>query len=90
MHNNIDEMDQIGLNELVQILDNIGLPILFDQTPKDPTINIDLNISSILANIKKHINVDYLFQTNIENDPKNRTNNRITLRKPLASDLFPV
>ncbi|XP_025418825.1 endothelin-converting enzyme homolog isoform X2 [Sipha flava] len=80
-----DEMDAAGLNQLVEILDKIGLPHLGLPAKKK-----NINLSSILASAKKHISLDYLFTTDIETDPKNRSINQIAIGKPRGSTVFPI
>jgi len=78
-------MNTDGIKQLVQILDKIGLPYMGLSTKiKAP------NFSSILARLKKQINLDYLFVTNVEADTKNRSANRISLGKPRDTNIFPV
>jgi len=79
-------MDAAGLRPLIQILDQIGLPHL-GFTTKNSRKKYS-NLSSTLASVKKNLNLDYLFTTSIEPDPKNRTVNRIALSKPRDSNLF--
>jgi predicted metalloendopeptidase len=80
-----DKMNTDGIKQLVQILDKIGLPYMGLSTKiKAP------NFSSILARLKKQINLDYLFVTNVEADTKNRSANRISLGKPRDTNIFPV
>ncbi|XP_025196930.1 membrane metallo-endopeptidase-like 1 isoform X2 [Melanaphis sacchari] len=80
-----DEMNKNGINKLVQILDQIGLPHMGLYTKiKSPSL------SPILAKLKKYINLDFLFVTNVDSDTKNRTTNRISLSKPRDINIFPV
>lgn len=79
-------MDAAGLGPLIKILDQIGLPRL-GFTTKNSSKKYS-NLSSTLARIKKNLNLDYLFATSIEPDPKNRTINRIALSKPRDSNLL--
>lgn len=77
----LDEMDKAGLKVLVELLNKIGLPYL------GMNINRTLNkkdsyLSPILANIKKILNIQFLFATNVEVNYKNHTVNLISLRKP--------
>lgn len=90
IHDYTDEMDKAGLESLVELLDDIGLPYLIGYTAKNSTKKKNENLSSILAKIKKKINFDYFFNTNVDSDPKNRTINRISLAKPRDTNLFPV
>lgn len=78
-------MNTIGIKQLVQILDEIGLPYMGLSTRMKPS-----SFSSILAKLKKIINLDFLFVTNVEADMKNRTANRISLGKPRDINIFPV
>ncbi|XP_022173796.1 neprilysin-2-like, partial [Myzus persicae] len=73
------------MKQLIQILDTSGLPfnVIINRQKAS-------NISSILARLKKRMNLDYLFMVNVQSDTKNRTLNRITLSKPSATDVFPV
>lgn len=82
-------MDAAKLDDLVEILDKIGLPILgipFKSAGKKR----ELNLSSILAGTKKYISLDYLFTLDIETDSKNRSVNQITISKPRGTSLFPM
>lgn len=80
-------MDAVGLLPLLKILDQVGLPYLGFWPKKSKKKSSDL--SSTLANIKKYLNLEYLFTTTVEPDPKNRTINRIALSKPNDSnDMF--
>lgn len=80
-----DEMNTVGIKQLVQILDQIGLPYMGLSTRVKSS-----SFSSILAKLKKIINLDFLFVTNVEADMKNRTANRISLGKPRDINIFPV
>lgn len=82
-------MDTAGLKSLVQHIDTIGLPYL-GITSKNSHRKKDSNLSSILAGIKKHLNLNYLFTTSVEADPKNSTINRIYLAKPKDLNVFPA
>jgi len=82
-------MDAAGLKQLFHILDIIGLPHL-GLTYKNTNRKKDVNLSSILAGVKKHLNLNYLFASDVEADRKNSTNNRIFLGKPKEVNLFPV
>ncbi|XP_022176698.1 membrane metallo-endopeptidase-like 1 isoform X3 [Myzus persicae] len=73
------------IKQLIQILETSGLPFNVIINRKKAS-----NISSILARLKKRMNLDYLFMVNVQSDTKNRTLNRITLSKPSATDVFPV
>ncbi|KAL5244166.1 hypothetical protein ACI65C_011576 [Semiaphis heraclei] len=80
-----DKMNTDGIKQLVQILDKIGLPYM--------GLSYEIKTSSfsaILARLKKQINLDYLFVTNVEADTKNRSTNRISLGKPRDTNIFPV
>lgn len=86
----LDEMDTAGIKQTLQVLDQIGLPHL-GFTPEQYSYGRNysrLLISSILANVKKHLNKNCLFSTGIEPDGKNRTINKMTLRKPDGSELI--
>lgn len=76
-------MNTDGIKQLVQILDKIGLPYMGLSSRTK-------SISAILARLKKQINLDYLFVTNVEADTKNRSTNRISLGKPRDTNIFPV
>lgn len=89
LYTRLDEMDAAGLNSLLKLLDQIGLPHL-GVTPKSSSNKKDLNLSTILAGVKKYVNVDFLFTTSVDTDPKNRTNNRITLSKPRDTNMYPA
>jgi len=78
-------MNTVGIKQLVQILDQIGLPYMGLSTRVKSS-----SFSSILAKLKKIINLDFLFVTNVEADMKNRTANRISLGKPRDINIFPV
>jgi len=78
-------MNTVGIKQLVQILDQIGLPYMGLSTRVKSS-----SFSSILAKLKKIINLDFLFVTNVEADMKNRTANRISLGKPKDINIFPV
>lgn len=81
----LDKMNTDGIKQLVQILDKIGLPYM--------GLSYEIKTSSfsaILARLKKQINLDYLFVTNVEADTKNRSTNRISLGKPRDTNIFPV
>ncbi|XP_022173800.1 endothelin-converting enzyme homolog isoform X2 [Myzus persicae] len=78
-----DKMNTDGIKQLVQILDKIGLPYMGLSSRTK-------SISAILARLKKQINLDYLFVTNVEADTKNRSTNRISLGKPRDTNIFPV
>lgn len=80
-------MNTVGLKYLVQTLEKIGLPGF---TTKRSSRLKASSLSSILAKLKKHINLDYLFITNVEAETKNRTINRISLGKPRDLNIFPV
>lgn len=82
-----DEMDVAGLKQLFQMLDIIGLPHL-GVTFKDTDKKKNFNLSSILASIKKHLNLNYLFMINVEADRKNSTKNLIYLGKPKERNWF--
>lgn len=82
-------MDSAGLKSLVQLIDTVGLPHL-GISSKNSFRKNDLNLSLILASIKKHLNLNYLFATSVEADPKNSTNNQIYLGKPRDSNIFPA
>lgn len=79
-------MDLSGLKSLMEVLDQIGLPRVGFNT-KNSTKPFDL--TSILANIKKHLNMDHLFSTEVFPDKKNQTINRIFITKPIDSFSFP-
>lgn len=83
-------MDLVGIQLLVELIDNIGLPDLIGYNLKNSTKKKNQNLSSILANTKRKINLDYFFITSVEPDPKNRTINRISLGKPRDINLFPM
>lgn len=89
MHIYLDKMDAVGLDYLVEILDKIGLPRLGIPVKNEGRKKYT-NLSSILAGIKKHISLDYLFKTDIETDPKNRTVNQIAIGKPRGPSPFPM
>lgn len=89
MHIYLDEMDAAGLNQLIEIMDKIGLPHLGLPT-KNAGKKKNVNLSSVLAGAKKHISLDYLFTTDIDTDPKNRSINQISIGKPRGSTVFPM
>ncbi|VVC39609.1 Hypothetical protein CINCED_3A013094 [Cinara cedri] len=81
-----DEIDAAGLKPMINILTEIGLPHLgipIKHSKKN-------SLSSILAKVKKYLNLDYLFSTTIDPDTKNRTLNNISLSKPRNINIFPV
>ncbi|XP_060862387.1 neprilysin-1-like isoform X2 [Metopolophium dirhodum] len=80
-----DKTNTDGIKQLVQILDKIGL----SDTGLSTKIKSS-SFSAMLARLKKSINLDYLFTTNVEPDTKNRTDNRISLSKPKDTNIFPV
>ncbi|XP_060854532.1 endothelin-converting enzyme homolog isoform X5 [Rhopalosiphum padi] len=80
-----DEMNAVGIKQLIQILEKIGLPYMGHSTRMKSS-----SLSSILAKLKKQINLDFLFVTTVEADTKNRTINRISLGKPRDINIFPV
>jgi len=82
-------MNTVGIKQLVQILDKIGLPYMGLTTKRSSKMKAS-SFSSILARLKKHINLDFLFITSVEADTKNRTANRISLGKPRDINIFPV
>jgi len=78
-------MNTDGIKQLLHILDKIGL------SDKGLSSKIKApSFSAILARLKKYINLDYLFTTNVEPDTKNRSINRISLAKPKDINIFPV
>lgn len=79
-------MDTAGLEPMLNILNQIGLPHLGVPTKYSRA----KSFSSILANVKKHLNLDNLFMTSVEPDPKNRTLNKIYLGKPSGNIVFPA
>lgn len=81
----LGEIDAAGLEPLLLVLKQIGLPTLGTNYPY-----ISKNLSKYLAGIKKVINYDSIFITSVETNPKNRTANRITLAKPNDMHLFPM
>lgn len=81
----LGEIDAAGLEPLLLLLRQIGLPTLATHHQY-----LSKNVSKYLAGVKKIINYDYIFTTSIESDPKNRTANRITLSKPNDVHLFPA
>jgi len=78
-------MNAVGIKQLIQILEKIGLPYMGHSTRMKSS-----SLSSILAKLKKQINLDFLFVTTVEADTKNRTINRISLGKPRDINIFPV
>lgn len=82
-------MDVAGLKSLVQLIDTIGLPYL-GITSKNSHRKKDSSLSSMLAGIKKRLNINYLFATSVEADPKNSTVNRLYLAKPRDLNVFPA
>jgi len=72
-----------GIKQLIQILDKIGLTCMVISNRQDAS-----NLSSILARLKKNINLDYLFAANVKPDTKNRSTNRISLGKPSGINKF--
>ncbi|VVC39613.1 Hypothetical protein CINCED_3A004548 [Cinara cedri] len=87
-----DEMDAAGIQKMFQFLNQIGLPYLgFTQNNSSSgQTDSSTNISLILANVKKQLNIDYLFSTRVAPYSKNRTLNKITLSKPMDNNMFPV
>lgn len=81
-------MDMAGLEPLLKLLDEIGLPYL-EFTTKN-TRKKDLNLSQIVAGLHKYLSLEYLFAINVEPNPKNRTVNRISLSKPTGVTVFPA
>lgn len=79
-------MDAVGLKPMIEILKKIGLPPL--GFPFKYSRRIDY--STILANVKKYLNLDYLFLMSVEPDPKNSTVNKIYLSKPRNNNIFPA
>lgn len=76
-------MDKAGLELLIEYLDKIGLPHLGANIYRGShEEKKNSYLSPILANIKKILNIEFLFQINVEADFENRTINRISLRKP--------
>lgn len=82
-------MDAVGLKPLFDILDTVGLPYIGIAT-KSPYKPKNTSLSSILAGLKKYLNLNYLFMSSVEADPKNSTNNRIYLGKPRDANVFPA
>ncbi|KAL4122253.1 hypothetical protein QTP88_014620 [Uroleucon formosanum] len=80
-----DKMNTDGIKQLVHILDKIGL----SDTGLSTKIKAQ-SFSAMLARLKKYINLDYFFTTNVEPDTKNRSINRISLAKPKDTNIFPV
>jgi len=81
----LDKTDTDGIKQLIEILDKIGL----SDTGLSTKIKSS-SFSAMLARLKKLINLDYLFTTNVEPDTKNRSTNRISLSKPKDTNIFPV
>lgn len=79
-----DENYTTGLTSLIKLLKNIGLPPLGFHTDN----STNRNLSSILARIKKHANINYLFTINIKPNQQNRNINEIYLSKPQNLKLF--
>lgn len=70
------------MKSLVNLLDDIGLPTL-GLIKRNPFLKVRyVDITAILAGIKKRFDIDYLFSFNVEIDAKNRKYNHITLRPP--------
>ncbi|XP_022176704.1 neprilysin-11-like [Myzus persicae] len=80
-----DKTNTYIIGQLVQILDKIGLSFKVITNRQEAS-----NLSSILAKLKKQINSDYLFTTNVIPDSKNRTVNRISLFKPIPTNKLSV
>lgn len=83
-----DEMDEAGLQPLLDLLDEIGLPYL-EFTTKNTRKKYS-NFSQTIANVHKYVALEYLFELSVEPNPKNRTVNRISLSKPTGSALLPA
>lgn len=81
-------MNLVGIQTLVKLLNSMGLPTLIGYSDNNSTKNNEQNLSSILANIKKKINLNYFFSTSVGIDNKNLTINRISLAKPDELDIF--
>lgn len=81
----LDKTNTYIIGQLVQILDKIGLSFKVITNRQEAS-----NLSSILAKLKKQINSDYLFTTNVIPDSKNRTVNRISLFKPIPTNKLSV
>lgn len=80
-------MNEVGMKSLLKLLDKIGLPHLGVNT-NCSTNSSDLTL--ILAGVKKYLNLDYLFTISVEPDFGNETINRITLKRPRHTDIFPT
>lgn len=83
-------MDAAGLKSLVQLIDTIGLPYLGITSKNSHRKKDSTSLSSILAGIKKRLNMNYLFAMSVEADPKNSTINRLYLAKPRDLNVFPA
>lgn len=74
-----------GLNPIFRLFEKIELPyygFYFDKIPNE------INFTSILANHKKLIDYDFLFEVNVQVNTKNPSVNIITLDIPLIQDIF--
>lgn len=81
-------MEAAGLDPLFKMLDQVGLPH-FGFNIKNSKKR-DSNLSILYANIKKYLNIDFLFSVSVDTDTKNRTINRISLSKPKELNIFPA
>lgn len=82
-----DENYTTGLTSLINLLKSIGLPPLGFYTDSS-TNGLNPNLSSILARIKKYVNINYLFTISVKPQLENRTLNEIILAKPQNLKLF--
>lgn len=80
-------MDTLGLGPMMKVLDQIGLTETGFCYRNNSKINLDL--TSILANVKKYLNMDHFFTTGVYPDTKNETVNRIFVTRPTNSFIFP-